>query len=232
MALLALCPIKIERDTVRCSWKEATMNQVKIGEFLRELRKGKGLTQEQLAEQFNISRRSVSRWETGSNMPDVGLLIEIADFFEVDIREIIDGQRKSENMDKEKETLKKVAEYADTEKAKLKKKVSNIFKWMCLMMLGSVLIGFFANQLDTILGCVCFTLGIILLVGLSMLMSKQDQRKTKTFSLADRLKTTEDLNLPKSKTTIASKNKGAMQNNGIAKIQPQDIAICEKLGKS
>ena len=150
------------------------MNQVKIGEFLRELRKEKELTQEQLAEQFNISRRSVSRWEKGSNMPDVGLLIEIADFFEVDIREIIDGQRKSENMDKEKETLKKVAEYADAEKGKLKKKVNNIFKWMCLMMLGSVLIGFFANQLDTILGCVCFTLGIILLVGLSMLMSKQD----------------------------------------------------------
>ena len=150
------------------------MNQVKIGEFLRELRKEKGLTQEQFAEQFNISRRSVSRWETGSNMPDVGLLIEIADFFEVDIREIIDGERKSENMDKEKETLKKVAEYADSEKFKLKKKVSNIFKWMCLVILGSVLIGFFANQLDTILGCVCFTLGVVLLVGLSMLMSKQD----------------------------------------------------------
>ncbi|MBR5266850.1 MAG: helix-turn-helix transcriptional regulator [Lachnospiraceae bacterium] len=150
------------------------MNQVKTGEFLRELRKGKGFTQEQLAEQFNISRRSVSRWETGSNMPDVGLLIEIADFFDVDIREIIDGERKSENMDKEKETLKKIAEYADTEKAKLKKKVSNIFKWMCVMLLGSVLIGFFANQLDTILGCVCFTLGIVLLVGLSMLMSKQE----------------------------------------------------------
>ena len=150
------------------------MNQVKIGEFLRELRKEKGLTQEQFAEQFNISRRSVSRWETGSNMPDVGLLIEIADYFEVDIREIIDGERKSENMDKEKETLKKVAEYADAEKGKLKKKVNNIFKWMCLMMLGSVLIGFFANQLDTILGCVCFTLGIILLVSLTMLMSKQN----------------------------------------------------------
>ena len=72
------------------------MNQVKIGEFLRELRKEKGLTQEQFAEQFNISRRSVSRWETGSNMPDIGLLIEIADFFDVDIREIIDGERKSE----------------------------------------------------------------------------------------------------------------------------------------
>ena len=148
------------------------MNQVKIGEFLRELRKEKGLTQEQLAEQFNISRRSVSRWETGSNMPDVGLLIEIADFFDVDIREIIDGERKSENM--EKETLKKVAEYADAEKAKLKKKVSNIFKWMCVILLGSVLIGFFANQLDTIWGCVCFTLGIVLLVCSSMSISKQE----------------------------------------------------------
>ena len=150
------------------------MNQVKIGEFLRELRKGKGLTQEQLAEQFNISRRSVSRWETGSNMPDIVLLIEIADFFEVDICEIIDGERKSENMDKEKETLKKVAEYADAEKFKLKKKISNILKWMSLLILGSVLIGFFANQLDTILGCVCFTFGVVLLVGISMLMSKQD----------------------------------------------------------
>lgn len=150
------------------------MNQQKMGEFLKHLRKEKGLTQEQLAEHFYVSSRTVSRWETGSNMPDVEMLIELADFYDVDIREIIDGERKSENMDKEKETLKKVAEYADAEKFKLKKKVSNIFKWMCLMILGSVLIGFFANQLDTILGCVCFTLGIILLVGLSMLMSKQD----------------------------------------------------------
>ena len=150
------------------------MNQVKIGEFLKELRKGKGLTQEQLAEQFNISRRSVSRWETGSNMPDVGLLIEIADFFDVDIREIIDGERKSETMDKEKETLKKVAEYADAEKVKLKKKVSNLSKWMCVMLLGSVLMGFFANQLNTIFGCICFTIGIVLLVGSSMSMSKQE----------------------------------------------------------
>ena len=148
------------------------MNQVKIGEFLRELRKEKGLTQEQFAEQFNISRRSVSRWETGSNMPDVGLLIDIADFFDVDIREIIDGERKIVNM--EKETLKKVAEYADAEKYILKKKISDIFKWMCVMLLGSAMIGFFANKLDTILGCVCFTLGIIMLVGTTMLIPKQD----------------------------------------------------------
>ena len=41
------------------------MDQKKIGSFLKELRKAKGLTQEQLAEQLNVSGRTVSRWETG-----------------------------------------------------------------------------------------------------------------------------------------------------------------------
>lgn len=41
------------------------MNQVKIGGFIKQIRKEKGLTQEQFAEQFNVSRRTVSRWETG-----------------------------------------------------------------------------------------------------------------------------------------------------------------------
>ena len=150
------------------------MNQQKIGEFLKHLRNDKGLTQEQLAEHFYVSSRNVSRWETGRNMPDVEMLIELADFYDVEIHEIIEGERKSENVEKEKETLKKVAEYADAEKAKLKKKVSNIFKWMCVMLLGCVLIGFFANQLDTIWGCVCFTLGIVLLVCSSMSTSKQE----------------------------------------------------------
>lgn len=102
------------------------MNQQRTGEFLKHLRKEKELTQEQLAEHFAVSSRTVSRWETGSNMPDLDILIELADFYNVDIREIIDGKRKSENMNSEtKETLLKVAEYADAEKRKLKAKMLN-----------------------------------------------------------------------------------------------------------
>ena len=82
------------------------MDQQKTGRFLKELRKEKGLTQEQVAEHFNVAGRTVSRWETGSNMPDLSMLVEISSFYEVDIREIIDGERKSEKMDNElKETL-------------------------------------------------------------------------------------------------------------------------------
>ena len=88
------------------------MDQMKIGSFLKELRKEKGMTQEQLAEQLNTSNRSVSRWETGSTMPDLSMLIMLSEYYDVDVREIIDGKRKSENMNEEvKETLEKVASY-------------------------------------------------------------------------------------------------------------------------
>lgn len=50
------------------------MDAKKIGTFLRELRKEKGLTQEQLAEVLHVSGRTVSRWETGTNMPDLSSL--------------------------------------------------------------------------------------------------------------------------------------------------------------
>lgn len=93
------------------------MDQKKVGSFLRELRKEKQLTQEQLAERFGVTSRSVSRWETGSNMPDLSILVELADFYDVDIRDIIDGERKGEDMNKEeKERLQLVADYAETEK--------------------------------------------------------------------------------------------------------------------
>ena len=52
------------------------MNQVKIGRFLKELSKKKGLTQEQIAEKFHVSNRTISRWENGNNMPDLDVLMK------------------------------------------------------------------------------------------------------------------------------------------------------------
>lgn len=100
------------------------MDQKKIGSFLKELRKEKGITQEQLAEQFSVSNRTVSRWENGNNMPDLDILIELSDYYEVDLREILNGERKSENMDKEmKETVLQAVDYTKTEAEKCNKRV-------------------------------------------------------------------------------------------------------------
>lgn len=110
------------------SGKEASMDQKQIGLFLKELRKQKGLTQGQLAEKMGVSDRTVSRWENGNNMPDLSILVELADYYEIDIREIIDGKRKGENMNKElKDTLLKVADYSDTQKQKAERAGNNAF---------------------------------------------------------------------------------------------------------
>ena len=100
------------------------MDQIKIGEFLKELRKEHNLSQEQLAEKFNVSSRSISRWENGNTMPDISVMIELADFYDIDIRELLRGERKSEKMEENlKETLVMVAEYTEADKEKILKKV-------------------------------------------------------------------------------------------------------------
>lgn len=93
------------------------INQIKIGNFLKELRKEKDKTQEEIGVMFGVSSRSVSRWENGNTLPDIGILVELADYYDVDVREIIDGERKIEKMTKdEKETLLRIADYANTQK--------------------------------------------------------------------------------------------------------------------
>lgn len=100
------------------------MDQKVIGNFLKKLRKEKGITQEQFAEKLNVSGRTVSRWETGSNMPDISLLVAISEFFDVSISEIINGERRSEIMEevKEKEVAEKLSDYAEAEKELLLKR--------------------------------------------------------------------------------------------------------------
>jgi transcriptional regulator with XRE-family HTH domain len=104
------------------------MDQQKIGNFLKTLRNEHGLTQEQLAAQLNVSRRTVSRWETGRNLPDLSILIELADFYGVHLRELLDGERKGEHMNKELEdAVLKVADYSHENEQKLTRRMHMLF---------------------------------------------------------------------------------------------------------
>lgn len=69
------------------------MDMVKTGEFLRELRKEKGLTQEQLGERLHVTGKTVSRWETGTYMPPVQMMLAMSGLYGVSINEILSGQR-------------------------------------------------------------------------------------------------------------------------------------------
>ena len=142
------------------------MNQKKVGLFLKTLRKEKKLTQEALAETLNVSGRTVSRWETGSNMPDISLLVELSEFYQVSIPEIIDGQRKSEKMNQEaKDTAIKMAEYGKNKLVTEKRKIISAL----IMVFGVFIIisAFMIFPTESSWGSIYAIIGgVILIVGI------------------------------------------------------------------
>lgn len=148
------------------------MDQVKVGSFLKKLRKEKNLTQESLAEQLHVSGRTISRWETGTNMPDIGMLVEIADFFDVSIPEIINGERKSENMNQEtRETAAAMAAYSKNEVKNGKQMITGIL--LSLFGLFIIVSALTIFPSESSWGSIYSILGsIFLLVGLYFLVRK------------------------------------------------------------
>ena len=67
-----------------------------IGEKIYELRKLKGLSQEELAEKLNVSRQSVSLWETNQTVPQIDYLMELSKIFNVTLDELCGNE---ENID-------------------------------------------------------------------------------------------------------------------------------------
>ena len=73
-----------------------------FNERLKELRKNKGLTQEELASKLYVSRTAVSKWESGKGYPSIDILKSLACFFEISIDELISN---NEVLDLSKENL-------------------------------------------------------------------------------------------------------------------------------
>lgn len=78
------------------------MNQSKIGKFISECRKSKGLTQSQLAEKFGITDKAVSKWETGKSMPDLSLFTPLCDLLGITLNELLLGEYIADENLKEK----------------------------------------------------------------------------------------------------------------------------------
>ena len=97
---------------------------MRIGEQIKNYRKTARLTQEQVANYLGVSTPAVNKWEKGSNMPDISILVDIADYYDISIPEIINGERKSEIMNEEERKIAKtMSDYATTEKEKIFKEM-------------------------------------------------------------------------------------------------------------
>jgi transcriptional regulator with XRE-family HTH domain/DNA-directed RNA polymerase subunit RPC12/RpoP len=82
------------------------MDQLKIGKFIAECRKQKGLTQMQLSEKLGITDKAISKWERGISMPDASIMLEVCGILGISVNELLSGEKiNMENNDQKNEQL-------------------------------------------------------------------------------------------------------------------------------
>lgn len=73
------------------------MDQEKFGKLIKEIRKKNNLTQNDLANKYNVTYQAVSKWENGKNMPDMALIKQISNDFNISLEEMLDIPKKNKN---------------------------------------------------------------------------------------------------------------------------------------
>ena len=107
---------------------------------LYQLRKQKGLSQEELANRLNVSRQTVSKWEVGDSTPDMEKLIAMSDLFDVSLDRLVMGKE-----DEEKPPISAKSEFAIVLNEKVltsnnKKKAKRILKIVGIIAAAILLI--------------------------------------------------------------------------------------------
>ena len=114
------------------------MNQEKIGKFIAQKRKGKNLTQEQIAEKLGVSINAVSKWERGLCLMDMSLLKPLSQILDVTINEILSGEEiKTEDIiNKADENIVNLTELYDLKSSKIGVDVFTIVTLVLLIYYG------------------------------------------------------------------------------------------------
>ena len=108
------------------------MDQNKVGRFIAKCRKEKGLTQSVLAERIGVSDRAVSKWETGKNMPDSGIMLELCSILDVNVNELLTGERMN-TMENYKEKAEENLMTLNREKELHAKRLLGLRKVICVI---------------------------------------------------------------------------------------------------
>jgi transcriptional regulator with XRE-family HTH domain len=79
---------------------------MEIGNKINQLRKISGMTQEQLAEKLNVSRQTISKWESGGSSPDLESIVKVSKLFHVSLDDLLmEGEAGMANKNNEQITL-------------------------------------------------------------------------------------------------------------------------------
>lgn len=151
------------------------MDMMKIGVFLQNLRKDKNFTQQELADCFHVSSKTVSKWECGKALPEIPLLKEISEFYSVSVDEILNGERNIEG------AIGNTMRKEEMQKAyQKKKKMWSIFIYVSffVLLLAFVLLPLISSiknhSLATAISIVILVVGLFV-YGLGLILSKLDK---------------------------------------------------------
>lgn len=98
------------------------MDNEKFGKFIAKLRKEKNMTQKYMADKFNLTDKAISKWERGLSFPDISMLKPLAEFFDISVLELLNGE-KSETENNIDEKVLKILKQVEREKNRKIKKV-------------------------------------------------------------------------------------------------------------
>ena len=85
-----------------------------FGIFLSEQRKAKGFTQRELAEKLFVSDKAVSKWERGLSMPDISLLMPLAEILDVSVTELLEGKKMDQSGEIKAEEVENIRKKSKT----------------------------------------------------------------------------------------------------------------------
>lgn len=140
------------------------MNQQITGQFIKQCRKEKGLTQEKLAEKLGVSAKAVSKWECGNGLPDVSLMLPLCEILGITVNELLSGCRIDGADYKAKAEENLIA--AIKERKENKKKIILAVVVACISVLSGVMLCAITQlaQMPTYLRVILIASGLVVTV--------------------------------------------------------------------
>lgn len=121
---------------------------MRIGGKIQELRKLSGMTQEQLAEKLNLSRQTISKWESDGTLPDLESVLKICRIFHISLDDLLEEERKTVNED-EKITLEDLAKINNRNKRNMLLIISSLLCFMIAIMILAVCYAVYSATVST-----------------------------------------------------------------------------------
>lgn len=153
------------------------MDLIKIGKYIANCRKNKGITQEQLAEKLYITDRAVSKWERGLSLPDADKMLSLCNILGISVNELLNGE-KIEMKDYENKTDELLVELAKQDEIKNKKLMTSMWTILItssIFYIGLLLLAVNTLEKGTLLGIIiCASTSLFVIAGFIALKFEVD----------------------------------------------------------